>query len=169
MKKLWLFLGVLTAVIVLPPLIVPICFNPWSEINCQHQEINIQTGQARYTYYLWYVPVSERTEDTPLSLALQGKTVQLASDKLTNPDTETEPWHSANTFSFAVGHSPHHRYHAALWQSHVFGVIADEYDLTPAEQQAIAKDILIRWQESGGDSGADAIIDELRQHALAEN
>lgn len=169
MKKLLIFLGVVSAVVVLPPLMVPICFNPWSEINCQHQEINIQTGQARYTSYLWYVPVSERTEDTPLSLALQGETVELASDKLSNPDVEPEPWHRANTFSFAVGHSPHYRYHAALSQSHTFGMIATHHNLTSAQQQAIAWDILTRWQQSRDDSGADEVMDEWMNPASAEN
>jgi hypothetical protein len=59
--------GVLVGTFVVPYL------DPGSKMNCRVEEINIRTGQARYTRYLWHVRISQRVEDTPLSLALGGE------------------------------------------------------------------------------------------------
>lgn len=49
--------GVVSVSLLLAPVIIPI-FIPWPEINCWHEDINIKTGHARYTWCLWFVKVS---------------------------------------------------------------------------------------------------------------
>ena len=144
-------IGILAAGAFLPPLVVPI-FVPWSGINCRHQDINIKTGRARYTRSLWFIKVSERTEDTRLSLALQGETVDVADIKA---------WHRVNTFSPGVRHSPHYIFHSALSQAHQMEMIESMIKLTPERKRDIAWAILTTWQQSGRDSSADEYIQSL--------
>ena len=142
---------VLAAALFVPPLLAPV-FAPWSEMNCRHEEINIKTGQARYSRYLWFVKVAERVEDTPLSLALQGETV----DVNTFP-----PWERVNTFSPGTHHSPHFRYHAALWQAHQMEMIATMHGLTAEQRRDAARAILTAWQKSGSYGAADDVLENL--------
>lgn len=118
--------------------------NPWSEFNCRHQDINIKNGKARYTRYLFFIKISEEIKDTPLSLALQGKTVDLKkSDK---------EWHHVNTFSLGVRNSPHYIFHSALLQTEQLKSLALFLNLNSGEQKKIAENILKLWQETGRDS-----------------
>jgi len=64
-KILWFALGAILACLILPPVVVPV-FVPWSEINCRHDDINIKTGQGRYSRYIWFVKVSEKVIETQL-------------------------------------------------------------------------------------------------------
>lgn len=143
--------------LLLAPLVVPI-FIPWSGINCRHQDINIKTGQARYSRSLWFVKVSERVEDTPLSVALQGETVDVADIKA---------WHRVNTFSPGVRHSPHYIFHSALHQAHQMNLFESLHELTPERKEGIAKSILTAWQQSGRDSGADELINKLMEEGIS--
>jgi hypothetical protein len=148
MKRLWMAIGVLVAGLLLAPFIVPL-FVPWSGINCEHQDINIKTGQARYSHSLWFIKISERIEDTPLSMALQGETVDVA---------DIQPWQRVNTFSLGIRHSPHYRFHSALPQAKQFEMIEALTDLTPERKSEIAKEILTAWQQTGMATGADEYI-----------
>jgi hypothetical protein len=157
MNKRRIALGVTVAGLLLAPLVVPI-FIPWSGINCRHQDINIKTGQARYSRSLWFVKVSERVEDTPLSVALQGETVDVADIKA---------WHRVNTFSPGVRHSPHYIFHSALHQAHQMNLFESLHELTPERKEGIAKSILTAWQQSGRDSGADELINKLMEEGIS--
>jgi hypothetical protein len=157
MKKPSMAVGVVVMGLLLAPLVVPI-FIPWSGINCRHQDINIKTGQARYSRSLWFVKVSERIEDTPLSLALQGDSIDVADIKA---------WHRVNSFSPGVHHSPHYLFHSALHQAHQMGLLESLYDLTPGRKKEIAKAILTAWQQSGRDSGADELIYKLMEEGTS--
>jgi hypothetical protein len=139
----------------LPPLVAPLVA-PWSEMNCRHEEINIKTGQARYSRYLWFVKVAERVEDTPLSLALQGETVDVKS---------VPAWERVNTFSRGTHHSPHYRYHAALWQANQMKMIASMRELTSQQKREIARDILTTWQKSGNYHGVNKLLANLEEES----
>ena len=149
-------MGVLVAGVVVPPLVAPV-FVTWSELNCWHQEINIKTGQARYTRYLWFIKTSERIEDTELSRALSSETVDIA---------DVKPWHFANTFSPGVRNSPHYLYHSALHQASQFDRMRFLLERTDAPMRTIAKTILTKWQESGDDREADLYLNELIEQGL---
>lgn len=130
MKKLWILIGVFVAVLLLAPLVVPI-FVPWSGINCQHQDINIKTGQASYSRSLWFVMISERIKDTPLSRALQGETVDVAN---------INAWHRVNTFSPGIRHLPHYKFHSALYQARQMEMTTSMLELSPRAQERDCKD-----------------------------
>ena len=147
MKRLWMAIGVLAAGLLLAPFIVPILF-PWSGINNEHQDINIKTGQARYSHNLWFIKISQRIEDTALSRALQGETVDVADIK---------PWQRVNTFSPGLRHSPHYHFHGALSQAKLFEMTELMPDLTPERKKEIAKETLAAWQCAGHDGGADVL------------
>ncbi|NLS95082.1 MAG: hypothetical protein GXX96_23235 [Planctomycetaceae bacterium] len=154
MKKLaWITLGVVLAGLLLPPLIAPVFF-PWSPINCWDEEINIKTGQARYTRSLWFVTVSTRVEDTPLSEAIRGEIVDVS---------DIEPWHRVNTFSPGIHYSPHYRFHAALHQAKQLDVAFQILDVGPEDRQAVAKEVLRLWQVDGNYSGAERLVHELME------
>jgi hypothetical protein len=159
MKKSGILIGVVATILVLPPLIVPL-FIPWSEINCRHEDINIKNGQARYSRCVWYMQISSRVEDTPLSLALGGSS--LGRD-------DVESWHHANTFSPGVHHSPHYRFHAALWQAHTAGVFFEMLDASPERRREISANILKLWQQSGDYGGAGEYLHKLMSDYDAQN
>ena len=144
-------IGILAAGLFLPPLLAPV-LAPWSEMNCRHEDINIKTGQARYLRYLWFVKVAEHVEDTPLSLALQGETVEVKDFPV---------WERVNTFSPGTHHSPHYRYHAALWQAHQMEMVASMYELTLEQKRDAARAILTAWQKSGSYGGAEEVLENL--------
>jgi hypothetical protein len=148
MKRLWVLAAMVAAVLVLPPLVAPLVVS-WSRINCRCEDINIKTGQARYARWLWFIKVSERIEDTPLSLALHGETVDVASIR---------PWHRVNTLSPGVNYSPHYVFHSALHQAQQLERIAAVLDLPPERQREIARAVLTSWQRSGRDSAADEYL-----------
>jgi hypothetical protein len=158
-RRAFILIGVLAAVLFLSPLVVPI-FWPWSAINCRYEDINIKTGQARYSRSLWFVTMGEHIEDTPLSLALQGETVDVK---------DIPAWQRVCTFSFGTGHSPHHRFHAALWQAQQIEMIASVGALTPAEKRKAARDILTAWQKSGDDHGAKECLENLEKKAISKS
>lgn len=159
MKKRWV-MGVAAAglLFAVAPLAVPI-FSPWSEINCRHQDINIKTGQARYSRCLWFVKISERIEHTPLSLALNGETVDV---------NDINPWHRANTFSPGLGYSPHYIFHSALHQANQMEILGSMYGLTPERKKELAKAILTAWQQSGRDRGADKLINQVMEEGTSD-
>jgi hypothetical protein len=158
MKRRWSIVGVSLLTLLCAPYVVS-CFRPGTELRCEHQEINIKTGQARFSNYLWYVKISERVEDTWLSLALQGERVDI---------TSIRAWHRANTFSPGVRHSPHYAFHSALFQAHELTELDELCELTAERKREIARTILSAWQESGADDGANAYISDLFEEAFSK-
>ncbi len=155
-RRALIVIGIVAGAVVIPPLLAPILVS-WSEINCRHEFINIKTGQARFSRSLWFIRVSDRIEDTWLSVALDGETVDVA---------EIEAWHVANTFSPGIGHSPHYSFHNALNQIHQLETIesllnGSQIKTTPERRRKIAGTILTLWQQSGSYRGANEYIDGL--------
>lgn len=162
MRNPWIPIAATLVVLILPPLAVPV-FIQWSEINCKHQEINIKTGQARYSRSLWFAKISERVEDTALSRALNGETVNVA---------EIETWHRVNTFSPGGRNSPHYRYHGALSQAKEFGMLQQMYGLNKADAARLAREVLIRWQINGSYFAVGSLLQDKMielQHTGATN
>jgi len=123
------------------PILVHQSFEPWSEICCSRQEINIKTGQARYSRYLYFRKISERIEDTPLSDILGGTVVDVA---------QVEPWRTVNVFSPRCSrHSPHYTFHGAFHQVHEIEMMRDFYGLSPMETEDIARQLMVEWQTNG--------------------
>ena len=155
-KRTAIILGVLGTTLVLLPLVVPL-WSQWSEINCRHQDINIKTGRARYSRYLWFVKVSEAAKDTPLSLALRGRTVDVA---------RIDPWHRVNTFGPWVVYSPHYRFHGALSQAEQVGMAFELSQPSEQERQDVATHVLTLWQTHGSYFRADDYVLDLVNEAI---
>lgn len=148
MKRLWISISVVAAVAVLAPLVVPWII-PWSCINCRHEDINIKTGIVRQARYLWFVQVSERFLDTPLSLILDGERVDVAG---------IEEWQRVNTFSPGAPNSPHYVFHDAVHQALVIDSVEPLQELSLERKRELARAILTSWQQLGNDEGADELL-----------
>jgi hypothetical protein len=135
-------------------------FNPWSGINCSHQDIDITTGQARYSRQFWFVQVSERIEDTYVSRAAG-----------TEPpaDPARRQWHRVNTFSPWISHSPHYRFHAALSQVRLLEVIVEYVQIPADQEQQVARGLLDAWQRGSDDSDARDYLRALEDNTVAEH
>ncbi|MFH1021961.1 MAG: hypothetical protein V1809_01065 [Planctomycetota bacterium] len=144
-------MALLVACMILVPMVVPM-FHPWTELNFRHEEINIKTGQAHYTRYLWYVKISDEFRDTPLSVALQGERV----------DVEEMPfWWRVNTFSPGIPNSPHYFFHGALHQAYWFQQISESFQLPSEKRREIAKGILVSWQKNRNYHDADRYLQRV--------
>ena len=140
-------LASVTAAVLILPIAISL-FHPWTRLCCEVQEINITTGQARLSRYFWFMKLSERVEETPLSHALGGETVNAA---------DIEPWHRVNTFSPGIPNSPHHRFHGALSQAEATGNITSPPLTTPERRRIVARHILTLWQHAGNDNGREVM------------
>ncbi len=140
--------GIIAAAVILPPLTLPLFF-PWSEINCTHQEINIKTGQARFTRYIWFMKVSERVEDTALSLALGGDVVDVV---------DLEPWRIGGTYSPGVNRSPQYGFTLGLLEIETLRKFDEIIQLTSVPKREIATTILTMWQRDGNCRSAEKYL-----------
>lgn len=66
-----------------------------------------------------------------------------------------------NTFSPMVHHSPHYRYHGAIWQARTLERMWDLDLFTPQAKRQMAKDILALWSSGEGDWPASRYLDKL--------
>lgn len=146
-------LMVMLVVLIGAPLLVPLVC-PWTGINVRHQDINIKTGQARFSRYVWFVRVSRRTEDTPISTALAGKTVDVAP---------MESWHRVNTLSPGVPNSPHYVFHGALHQAFQLRSLFQIGRVPETSRTEIATTILTMWQTNGNYFAAGQYIRDLKK------
>jgi len=80
--------------------------NPWSRINCIHEDTDIRAGRVRFQRYIFFIKVTNHTKKTDISKMWE-KYFGEYPDPL---------WRRVNTFwGFDVGgSSPHHAYHGAL-------------------------------------------------------
>ena len=147
-------------VVGIAPIAVCLMADPWSEVLCSRQEINVKTGQARYSRYLYFHRICEQVKDTPISKALGGMAVDTS---------DIQPWHTVNTFSpMARHHSTHYFFHGALSQARELQVLSEMYSLKPEETRDIAMQILSAWQKTGNDWTAGLLLlnkfKELKAH-----
>src|SRR5262245_29409864 len=105
MRRVCLAGGVLFIVCVIALLVIPY-FVPWTELNCQHQDLDTHTGRSRITNFLAFCKVSERIEETPISRALSREFIDGAKPK----------WTRVNTFSPGLRYSPHYYFHGSFSQ-----------------------------------------------------
>jgi len=134
-KIMCVLLGVVFAAVLLPPT-VSTALRRWPKLCCRYGDINIKTGQARYARYVGFVKISDEVKDTPVSLVLEGKNIDVA---------DIEPWHRVYTSSPGVI-SAHYRYHKALSQARQIDVIAELTELGPKDKRLIAENVLKLWQ-----------------------
>ncbi len=119
----------------------------WSELNCQHIEIDINTGKTREIQYLLYFPISETVKDTWLS------------QKINKTDAKPS-WQRVNTFSPGARYSPHYIYHSAIHQVNSIADLSELVTITPQAQAIIAQTILEKWQD-GSDYTAGQYVQKV--------
>lgn len=139
-----------TAIVLAILFIVPAIF-PWTPVNCEHQEIDLLTGRARYIQMRFFIPISTRYAHTPISEALD----------IADLDSPTGDWKRVNTFSPGVQHSPHYYYHGALSQAHNLDLMWQVTEFSDDARKESASTVLQLWRESGGDSGAREFLYRL--------
>jgi len=119
----------------------------------EYQEINIKTGQARERYFFCFLTVSEEVKDTPISLALQGETVDVSAGGA---------WQLVDAFPLMPSLStPHYLFHGALGQANAMASIALRFFPDDVERKReLARNILIAWQESGRGVTASEVMNK---------
>jgi hypothetical protein len=158
MKKRLLVAIVSLTVLLAGPWVIP-TLTPWTAVNVHHEEINIKTGQARYSHKLWYIKISEKVEDTLFSRVLAGETVDVA---------DIEPWHMVNTFSPGQRYSPNYAFHGALAQARTVEVIFKLREPDAQRKQQIVRDILKLWQTKGDYFEAGRYVATLSEETAKE-
>lgn len=152
----WLRVAVATVILGGVALLVASSLFPWTRLNCLHQDVDVRSGRLRDTRYLFYCRVSEQVRDSGISLAL-GPEAGVAG---------TADWRRVITLSPPfTRHSPHYVFHSASAQIHS---IEGAWQVAPFSSEAkreIARTLLLLWQRTGNDSGADEYV--LKIVALA--
>lgn len=151
-RRYWIAIG--TVVPALTVLFLISGFFQWSPLNCWHDDVDINTGRVRYTRYLFFCLVSDRTEDTWLSHA--------HNDSNGAPD-----WRRVNTFSPGLGHSPHYRFHGAIYQINTLERADSMISFDPAARRKVADTLLKLWQHGGSGFDADQFVEYVAQAAFA--
>ena len=136
-----LILGALT------PVVVPI-YRPWIELNCVLTEVNIATGHLRKTRSLWYLEVSQWTEENELSRTLTQ-----------TPEEHSDAWRAVAIRSFGTDHSPQYKYSLASRQISQFNMLCGARYFTNEARQTLAKMLVESWA-TGGSRDAHELIQE---------
>ena len=89
--------------------------------------------------------LSDRIEETPLSLALAGETVNVV---------DIEPWHFAGRSWPYQRTRITYRFSGALTEAKQFGMIAEMLELSAERKMDIATEILTLWQRTGRVGGS---------------
>jgi hypothetical protein len=143
---------ILLAVVIILILIFPFLFsfiNPWTNIQCRKELIDINTGISRTQKYYWFLKFSEKTEPTYLSKLL-------GIDSVENPY-----WRAVNTFSFGHRNSPHYSFHGAYSQIKNLELIVSLYNINKDDSKEIARQIINFWKENQSDNKADEYLHEI--------
>lgn len=142
----WIIGGLLVVIAI--PAVAPFVGFQWSPINCRYQDIDLDTGRARYTTMIYGIPFSQDIKHTAISS-------KLAEVDLNRKDGT---WRRVNTFSPGTRYSPHHGFHSALHQVKQLEMIWELEEHDDQARMASARAVLRLWQESDRDSGADDYI-----------
>lgn len=126
-------------------------------MNCTHHEINIKTGQVRFTRYIWFIKVSERVEDTVLSLALEGEKVDVS---------DVEPWRIGATYSPGVLRSPQYGFTLGLLEIEQLKKFDEIIGLTSVPKREISAMILTLWQQDGNCRSAQKYLNGIIDKGL---
>jgi hypothetical protein len=154
MKKRHIVPVIAVTVLAGAPFMVPV-FSPWSRINCEEQEIDLESGKERITKFVYWIPIQRQIGDTTLSL-------ELSKFISTGKEPQWEPVITAGPY---VKYSPHYVYHSAFNQIKVLGLNWDEFAFDSAMRQKTGLGLLHEWQVTTTDSSADDYLRNLTEKA----
>ncbi len=149
-KWKWILIGAFLFFPLLALLVQPVFF-PWSELNCRHQDVDINSGKLKFSRYIFFIMISEKVEDSELS-----KVLRKSGHEFALPE-----WYKVNTLSPGLHNSPHYFFHGAINQIRMLSLWWELEDVPEAIQAKTAADVLALWKFSGGDSLAKYYIDGL--------
>ena len=102
----------------------------------------------KFSRYLFFINISERTEDSDLSKILSKEQV-----------VGTIPeWHRVNTFSPGMRHSPHYTFHSAFHQIAQLALWWKMEEVPPAVRKKTAQHLVALWKYAGSDSLAKGYL-----------
>jgi hypothetical protein len=152
MKKVLKGLGYALLFLVLLNILGTI-FPSFANLFTKKDEINIRTGQIRFTTYLLGKKISENVIDTFISKTLQ-KEIQAADIK---------PWHTVNSISYISSNpSPHYLFHGAIFQLMEVKELLESNSFSESKKKEIAERLLTKWQTSGNYFKANDYIFQLK-------
>jgi hypothetical protein len=150
MKRVCLAGGVVLIVCLIAILVIP-HFVPWTELNCQHQDLDIHTGRRRVTTFIAFCKVLERIEETAVSRALSREFVESAKPK----------WQRVNTFSPGLNYSPHYDFHGSFSQISTLAALWEAARVDESTRRKMAMHILALWEFDGSKFLARDYIEAL--------
>ena len=126
---------------------------PWTELNCYHLRIDINSGRLRSEQYLYYKLIRSKEETTALS-------------KVLYPDGNYPPpeWHCVITFDPYINNSPHYRFHGAANQIKKFDFITK--NMSEVERLAVAHKIVAIWQKEKNYHAVNTYLEGIWQEQL---
>ena len=130
-------------------LALALAFPGWSKLNCWTWEIDINSGDKRYTRYLFWTEISSRIEETWMTAALS------------EHKQEEREWHRVVTLSPNRRNSPHYSFHGALSDLRSTGQFLDYMDADEETRTQIALGIRKRWKEAGRDDTAGRYLQDI--------
>lgn len=114
-------------------------FFPWSGVNCLEDEIDINSGRIRKTFYLLWVPVQRSVTDSALTKAVAPET----------GSGSKADWQPVVTLSPGLHYSPHYRFHGAIHQIRELELCWEAGKMTAAARRETAKNVLHLWRQTG--------------------
>jgi len=125
----------------------------FDHLNAELQEIDINSGKARFTRFVLYLPVSQAEKETVVSRLLSG------------PTQAPSEWHSVNLFTAGSRISPHYRFHGALSQINRLEAALQNSNMTEEDMELYARRVVKAWKDEGDYFAAGAIIEEAEERA----
>ncbi len=129
---------------------VAVLLNPWSRLYNEEQELDLNSGRARFTRHVLYFQVWQDVRETPLSQAVN------ASEKVPGD----EHWVMVNVFGLGTRKSPYFTYHGALAQVQLLANYWDTGDFDAAARSKTARQLLRVLREGGYPGGYFKLLDE---------
>ena len=157
MNRRLLLVSVAATLLAGAPAAVPL-FSPWSRINCVKTETDITSGRQRSTRFLYWIPVSRRIKETPLSRAVAGQAK--------NQPPQWRPNHTSDPYQ---RHSPHHAYHSATHQILTLKMIWEATNADANERARTGQGLLHAWQSATNDRPAGEYLNRLGNQASPPN
>jgi hypothetical protein len=119
--------------------------NPWSRINCWTNEVDIYTGQKRYTRYIAFFPTKREITNTWVSESLK-------------EEQKERQWRTTSTLTPTTKHSPNYSFHSALADLNSFSFIIDHDLIEKDALPLVAQNVLKLWKEHDSDYEAGQFL-----------
>ena len=139
--------------------VIALLVNPWSRLYNEEQELDLNSGRARFTRHVFYCQVRQEITETPLSRAISTSGKQGGNEK----------WVKVNVFGLGTSNSPHFYYHGAFFQ---IGELATYWERGNFDQKArekTAQQLLQVWRDGGSYRAARPYFEHLVEWIISRD